>query len=409
MAHAGLGSRRSCEELIIQGRVSVDGQVVRQLGTRVDATQARIAVDGEPIRLETIVYYAVNKPKGYVSTNFDPAGRPRVVDLLPELPERVYTVGRLDEDSTGLMILTNDGDLANRLAHPRFGVEKLYRALVAGLPSPETLAKLTEGIWLSDGKVRAKRARIVGRQGHATQLELVLAEGKKREIRRMLSKLGHKVMSLNRIAVGPIGLRGLPTGECRPLSRHEVDLLRQAASGAAVTGPRYFESALANRPPRDSHRGRERVRPRVRRDDNSVQVQQPHQGSQRDGPQSGSAPARPRRGRPAPSEALGRPRPRIPQGRPAGASPQLGAARKPRPPVESGGAASATPLQPRPIPTRRRVIGLEQQPATGMGVVTPGRPSRKRPAGRRPPGPGAGLRRKPKLPSEPGSPHGKGA
>ena len=134
LAHAGLGSRRACEELILQGRVSVDGQVVRQLGTRVDARASRIAVDGEPIRLESMVYYAVNKPKGYVSTNFDPSGRPRVVDLLPEVPERVYTVGRLDEDSTGLMILTNDGDLANRLAHPRYGVEKLYRALVAGLP-----------------------------------------------------------------------------------------------------------------------------------------------------------------------------------------------------------------------------------------------------------------------------------
>ena len=108
------------------------------------------------------------------------------------------------------MILTNDGELANRLAHPRYGVEKLYRALVAGLPTPEMLAKLTEGVWLSDGKVRAKRARIVGRQGQATMLELVLAEGKKREIRRMLSKLGHKVMSLNRIAVGPISLKGLP-------------------------------------------------------------------------------------------------------------------------------------------------------------------------------------------------------
>ena len=197
-----------------------------------------ITVDGEPIRLETTVYYAVNKPKGYVSTNFDPSGRPRVVDLLPEIPERVYTVGRLDEDSTGLLILTNDGELANKLAHPRYGVEKVYRALVAGLPGPEMLAKLTEGIWLSDGKVRAKRARIVGRQGQATQLELVLAEGKKREIRRMLSKLGHKVMSLTRIAMGPVTLKGLPTGNCRPLSRHEVDLLRKVAAGIAIATPR---------------------------------------------------------------------------------------------------------------------------------------------------------------------------
>ena len=134
LAHAGLGSRRSCEDLIKQGRVSIDGQIVRELGTRVDPARARIAVDGEAIRLESMVYFAVNKPKGYVSTNLDPAGRPRVVDLLPEIPERVYTVGRLDEESTGLMILTNDGELANRLAHPRYGVEKLYRALVAGVP-----------------------------------------------------------------------------------------------------------------------------------------------------------------------------------------------------------------------------------------------------------------------------------
>ncbi len=247
LAHAGLGSRRACEELIVQGRVSIDGETVRQLGTRVDPARARITVDGEAIRLESMVYYAVNKPRGYVSTNFDPSGRPRVVDLLPEIPERVYTVGRLDEDSTGLMILTNDGDLANRLAHPRYGVEKLYRALVAGLPGPETLAKLTEGIWLSDGKVRAKRAHIVGRQGEATRLELVLAEGKKREIRRMLSKLGHKVMSLNRVAIGPVSLKGLSAGECRPLSRHEVDLLRKVAAGVAISVPR--------RAPRDQREG----------------------------------------------------------------------------------------------------------------------------------------------------------
>ena len=139
------------------------------------------------------------------------------------------------------MILTNDGELANRLAHPRFGVEKMYRALVAGLPAPEMMAKLTEGVWLSDGKVRAKRARIVGRQGQATTLELVLAEGKKREIRRMLSKLGHKVMSFNRVAVGPIRLKGLSVGECRPLSRHEVELLRKVASGDSCRAPRFFD------------------------------------------------------------------------------------------------------------------------------------------------------------------------
>ena len=141
----------------------------------------------------------------------------------------------------GLMILTNDGELANRLAHPRYGVEKTYRALVAGTPGREILDKLTEGIWLSDGKVRAKRARFAGSQGEATTLELVLAEGKKREIRRMLAKLGHKVMSLTRIAIGPVVLKGLSSGEHRPLSRSEIDLLRKVAAGIEVAPPRSSE------------------------------------------------------------------------------------------------------------------------------------------------------------------------
>src|SRR5271157_299092 len=241
LAHAGLGSRRDCEEYILQGRVTVDGKVVRELGTRVNSESAAIAVDGERVRLEKMVYFAVNKPKGYVSTNNDPAGRPRVIDLLPDVPERVYSVGRLDEDSTGLMILTNDGELANRLSHPRYGVEKTYRTLVAGAPSRETLAKLTEGFWLSDGKVRAQHVRVVGTQGEATTLELVLAEGKKREIRRMLAKLGHKVMSLTRIALGPIVLKGLSSGEHRPLARSEIDLLRKVAAGIELAPPRSSE------------------------------------------------------------------------------------------------------------------------------------------------------------------------
>src|SRR5690242_17601849 len=188
LAHAGIGSRRACEDVILQGRVTVNGQVVRELGTKVDPAHAKIAVDGQPIHLERMVYYAVSKPKGYVSTNNDPSGRPRVVDLLPEIPQRVYTVGRLDEMSTGLILLTNDGELANKLAHPKFGVEKLYRVVVAGTPEREVLQKLTDGMWLAEGKVRAKRVRIVGSRGQASVMEMVLAEGKNREIRRMLAK-----------------------------------------------------------------------------------------------------------------------------------------------------------------------------------------------------------------------------
>ena len=150
MAHAGVGSRRACEEMILQGRVTVDGKVVRELATRVDPRKAPVAVDGQRVQAERMVYFAVNKPKGYVSTNNDPSGRPRVVDLLPEIPQRVYTVGRLDEMSVGLMLLTNDGELANKLAHPKFGVEKVYRVVVAGAPT-------------AGGPRQADRGRLAGR------------------------------------------------------------------------------------------------------------------------------------------------------------------------------------------------------------------------------------------------------
>lgn len=385
LAHAGLGSRRACEELILQGRVAVDGQVVRQLGTRVDAASARITVDGEPIHRETTVYFAVNKPKGYVSTNFDPSGRPRVVDLLPEIPERVYTVGRLDEDSTGLLILTNDGELANKLAHPRYGVEKIYRALVAGLPTPEMMARLTEGVWLSDGKVRAKRARITGRQGQATQIELVLAEGKKREIRRMLAKLGHKVMSLARIAIGPVSLKGLPSGECRPLTRHEVDLLRKIASGVAVATPHTVDDEFSG----DSHAAR-RHQPHRRRSGKGGGSTSP-QGARRQGPgprrfRGNAAPGGPRpddlHARHAPASAAEH----SPQGEGRGA-------RKRRPGRAAGGqpaknkdAGAKRPeiatLPAVPLPRGRRIIGLEPEPAAANRQ---GQGSRRRSAPKGPP------------------------
>src|SRR5215831_16435177 len=150
LAHAGLGSRRHCETLIRSGRVALDGRIVRELGTKVDPQKQRVAVDGEPVRSERPVYWLVNKPRGYLCTNRDPAGRPLAVDLVPQVSQRVYTVGRLDEASEGLLLLTNDGDLAHRLMHPRFGVEKTYLVQVAGDPPPEDLRQLLQGVWLSD-------------------------------------------------------------------------------------------------------------------------------------------------------------------------------------------------------------------------------------------------------------------
>jgi 23S rRNA pseudouridine2605 synthase len=261
LAHAGIASRRSCEEYILKGRVSVNGQIVRELGTRVDPRKDRVEVDGQRVQVETPVYLAVNKPKGYVSTNSDPSGRPRVVDLVPEIPQRVYSVGRLDEMSVGLVLLTNDGELANKLTHPKFGIEKIYRVIVAGHPSREVLDQLVEGVWLAEGKARAKHVRSAGQKGDATILEMVLAEGKNREVRRMLAKLGHKVMSLTRVAVGPIALKGLKPGQYRFLTSYEVDLLQKAAAGIPVpsarTGDRRDRDRVI-RPGRPSGPGRSR-------------------------------------------------------------------------------------------------------------------------------------------------------
>ena len=150
LAHAGVGSRRHCEELIVRGRVTVNGHVVRELGTKVEAEDA-VCVDGQPLHGEKLVYWLVNKPRGYLCTNFDPGGRPRAIDLVPHVSQRVYTVGRLDEDSEGLLLLTNDGDLANRLMHPRFGVEKTYLVQVAGQARlREDIEQLLKGVWLSE-------------------------------------------------------------------------------------------------------------------------------------------------------------------------------------------------------------------------------------------------------------------
>src|SRR5208283_4845699 len=159
LAHAGVGSRRHCEALIVAGRVTVDGKPVRELGSQADPEQQKICVDGEPVHTERSVYWLVNKPRGYLCTNQDPAGRPLAIDLVPQVAQRVYTVGRLDEASEGLLLLTNDGDLAFRLMHPRFGVEKTYMVQVAGKPTKEHLLQLLKGVWLSDGHVRARQVK----------------------------------------------------------------------------------------------------------------------------------------------------------------------------------------------------------------------------------------------------------
>jgi 23S rRNA pseudouridine2605 synthase len=239
LAAAGLGSRRACEELITAGRVEVDRTVVSELGARVDPRSQEIRVDGERLPDPKRVVYLLNKPVGAVTTNFDPAGRPRVVDLVPG-ERRLFAVGRLDRMSEGLILVTNDGDLANLLAHPRYGVEKKYLVQVAGVPSADLLAKLQQGVRLAEGEVHAKRVSIRSQHKQSAVLEMVLDEGKNREIRRMLARLGHKVHQLKRVAVGGLSLGNLLPGQWRQLAWSEVEALRRdavAAVGSEPLGP----------------------------------------------------------------------------------------------------------------------------------------------------------------------------
>lgn len=228
LAAAGIGSRRKCEELISAGRVTVDGRTVSELGTRVDPDEAEIRIDGEPLPRTKRLYYLVNKPMGVVSTSRDPSGRPRVIDLLPS-SERLFTVGRLDISSEGLILVTNDGELANLLAHPRYEVEKTYHAQVVGVPEQEVLDRLRKGIYIAEGFAHAKRVSIKSQHKQSALLEIVLDEGRNREVRRLLAKVGHKVLKLKRVALGPLKLGDLPPGEFRPLRREEVRALRDVA------------------------------------------------------------------------------------------------------------------------------------------------------------------------------------
>nr|WP_175499557.1 pseudouridine synthase [Cellulomonas marina] len=226
LAAAGLGSRRACENLIASGRVTVDGSVVTELGVRVDPRTAVIHLDGMRVQLdESAVTIALNKPRGVVSTMHDENGRPSLADLVADRPERLFHVGRLDAETEGLLLLTNDGELANRLAHPAHGVPKTYLAEVEGRVTPGTLARLQAGVELEDGPVHPDKVRLVQQVAGASLVEVVLHEGRNRVVRRLLEEVGHPVTKLVRTQVGPIRLGDLKPGRTRVLSRTEVGSL----------------------------------------------------------------------------------------------------------------------------------------------------------------------------------------
>lgn len=249
LAHAGVASRRACEELVLEGRVSVNGKIVRQLPILVDPHEDDLRVDGERVRVgpprtkgrrePKFVYILLNKPAGVVCTNVAQAtaGRTqmRAIDLLPpDFRRRVYPVGRLDSASRGLLLLTDDGDLTHKLTHPSFGVSKTYKVVCDGDISPEILQKLREGVFLIDRddntgrKTKAANVKIVRRSREQSVLEFTIKEGRNRQIRRMLASLGHKVRDLRRTRLGPIQLRQLPEAASRLLTPREIAELRES-------------------------------------------------------------------------------------------------------------------------------------------------------------------------------------
>lgn len=230
ISRAGLMSRRAAEELIAQGRVSIDERVA-VLGDRVDPSTQRVLVDGVPIPVAPdLRTFLVNKPLGVISTADDPQGRPTLIEMV-ETDVRVWPVGRLDADSEGLILVSNDGELTNRVTHPRFGITKTYTVVVDGLPSKATVRRLVEGVELDDGPAAAASARIIDRATDATMIELVMNEGRNREVRRMCDEIGHPVRRLVRTAIGPLKDRSLSPGSVRPLTAVEVAELYRAAVG----------------------------------------------------------------------------------------------------------------------------------------------------------------------------------
>lgn len=230
IAQAGCCSRRKAEELILAGRVEVNGEKITELGRKFDAASAEVRIDGEPLKAkEEHVYFLLNKPKGYVSTASDERGRRTVLSLIKECAARIYPVGRLDMNTEGLLLLTNDGALMNGLLHPRYEVEKVYRARVRGELSPRELGRLEAGVELEDGVTAPAKVRVLESTPEESRLELTIHEGRNREVRRMLAAVGHEMLALKRVAFASLSLKGVSRGRYRALTAEEIEMLYRTA------------------------------------------------------------------------------------------------------------------------------------------------------------------------------------
>lgn len=233
LAEAGVGSRRHCEQLIQQGKISVNGRPVTALGTKIDPANDRVTVGSKPVAIQSKIYIALNKPAGVLCTSRDTEGRKRVLDLLPSSLPRLYTVGRLDQDTEGLLFLTNDGNFSLRLTHPRYKMPKTYLVEVEGELKDEQTGGLLEGIQSEGELLRAEKVSQVRPRGRTTELRIVLGEGKKRQIRRMMAAIGHPVVRLTRLSVDTVNLGDLKTGQWRYLTDEEVHkLMRVSPAGS---------------------------------------------------------------------------------------------------------------------------------------------------------------------------------
>ena len=229
LADAGIASRRKSEKLISDGRVKVNGEIVREQGRLINPDLDMVEIDGTKVQAQDKIYLMLNKPAGYLSSTFDPQGRPTVMELLKGIKGRLYPVGRLDLDTRGLLLLSNDGDFTNLIIHPRYHIEKKYQAQVEGLITPEAVETLTRGVHLEDGPTAPARVKVLKCERGSTLIEIVIHEGRKRQVKRMLAAVGFPVISLSRIALAFLTLEDLPEGQYRPLRPDEVDGLRELA------------------------------------------------------------------------------------------------------------------------------------------------------------------------------------
>jgi pseudouridine synthase len=237
LAMSGVCSRRSADEFIAAGRVEVNGQPATELGQRVDPKQDEVRVDGDLVRQERPVYVLLNKPTGVVCTNAKHEQKTRVIDLLPDVRGRLFTVGRLDMDSEGLILLTNDGNFALEMTHPRYGVPKVYAVLVRGRVQTKDLEKARGGVWLAEGPTTGMKIYVERTGNDRTYMKVTLREGKNREIRRVFAKLGFPVLELKRVRIGELSLHGLGSGKWRFLTPAEVAGLRAVATREDQEGP----------------------------------------------------------------------------------------------------------------------------------------------------------------------------